>query len=343
MSKKLSRNAPCPCGSGKKYKHCCIDKDFDWMEDDDGLISRRVPISDEAAELLDSLLDHQRAVLGREPDLIFQGAPPFEHIEHLMVEAMKKSGVDPALIHAYEKTGLIVSDQNYRKIPDVDLREWDAAIEEFAGRTGSVADRRRLNETDLAAILKNGPRGKLKLDEAKQDLENDLHGAFVSQLPFPPPFKKEDWGSRQVSDLRKDPQFFTYLEKCIVEITRSGRGRIYLDMFLLMTHVGTEAGPESDYPRLLAEAREQHFTVEQFRGSLDRIAESFGPKKAAPNAAAAFEFLAFIDDFMRAYAKRFGHLESLKDSLQQINATALMAFVVAVNVELGVAEDIWKA
>ncbi len=21
--KKLSRNAPCPCGSGKKYKHCC--------------------------------------------------------------------------------------------------------------------------------------------------------------------------------------------------------------------------------------------------------------------------------------------------------------------------------
>jgi len=24
--KKLSRNAPCPCGSGKKYKHCCLQK-----------------------------------------------------------------------------------------------------------------------------------------------------------------------------------------------------------------------------------------------------------------------------------------------------------------------------
>src|SRR5262245_22025280 len=23
---KLSRNAPCPCGSGKKYKHCCYGK-----------------------------------------------------------------------------------------------------------------------------------------------------------------------------------------------------------------------------------------------------------------------------------------------------------------------------
>jgi hypothetical protein len=24
--KKVSRNAPCPCGSGKKYKHCCYGK-----------------------------------------------------------------------------------------------------------------------------------------------------------------------------------------------------------------------------------------------------------------------------------------------------------------------------
>ena len=24
---KVGRNDPCPCGSGKKYKHCCLDKD----------------------------------------------------------------------------------------------------------------------------------------------------------------------------------------------------------------------------------------------------------------------------------------------------------------------------
>ncbi|MGZ3337755.1 MAG: SEC-C metal-binding domain-containing protein [Isosphaeraceae bacterium] len=30
MSKKrISRNAPCPCGSGKKYKNCCYGKGFD--------------------------------------------------------------------------------------------------------------------------------------------------------------------------------------------------------------------------------------------------------------------------------------------------------------------------
>jgi hypothetical protein len=25
-SQKIGRNAPCPCGSGKKYKHCCLDR-----------------------------------------------------------------------------------------------------------------------------------------------------------------------------------------------------------------------------------------------------------------------------------------------------------------------------
>ena len=24
---KIKRNAPCPCGSGRKYKRCCIDKE----------------------------------------------------------------------------------------------------------------------------------------------------------------------------------------------------------------------------------------------------------------------------------------------------------------------------
>ena len=26
MTERVGRNAPCPCGSGAKYKHCCADK-----------------------------------------------------------------------------------------------------------------------------------------------------------------------------------------------------------------------------------------------------------------------------------------------------------------------------
>src|SRR5437763_17049087 len=29
--KKVSRNDPCPCGSRKKFKHCCIGKNIDWQ------------------------------------------------------------------------------------------------------------------------------------------------------------------------------------------------------------------------------------------------------------------------------------------------------------------------
>lgn len=30
MSNKIGRNAPCPCGSGKKYKKCCLNKGVDF-------------------------------------------------------------------------------------------------------------------------------------------------------------------------------------------------------------------------------------------------------------------------------------------------------------------------
>ena len=31
MSNKIGRNEPCPCGSGKKYKKCCIDDDSNFI------------------------------------------------------------------------------------------------------------------------------------------------------------------------------------------------------------------------------------------------------------------------------------------------------------------------
>lgn len=35
---KISRNAPCPCGSGKKYKKCCLSKgeqiERSWIDDE---------------------------------------------------------------------------------------------------------------------------------------------------------------------------------------------------------------------------------------------------------------------------------------------------------------------
>ena len=138
--KKLSRNAPCPCGSGKKYKHCCFRKDFDWVEDDDGNLFKSMPLSDEMKDLFDEQRHAFVEEHGREPgpgDLVFPNMPHFEHMEHEMIEIMKKAGLDPAIIHAVEKTGRFVTEANQHLLSDMDMDEWNAAIEEYEAEHGS--------------------------------------------------------------------------------------------------------------------------------------------------------------------------------------------------------------
>jgi hypothetical protein len=137
--KKVSRNDPCPCGSGNKFKRCCIDKDFEWLEDEDGNIFKSIPMS---GELVDLLQDQRAAFVknhGREPgpdDPVFQGMPHPEHLEHEMVEAMKLANIDPAKIYAFEKTGRLVTEENQDLLTEADLMEWEAAIDEYEERFG---------------------------------------------------------------------------------------------------------------------------------------------------------------------------------------------------------------
>ena len=107
--KKLPRQAPCPCGSGKKYGNCCYDKGFEYLTDGDGNIFKSIPMSDELTEVIEEQKWKFQKEQGRDfgpNDKLFFDAPPLEHVEHYMVEAMKKAGLDPALIYAFEKTGL---------------------------------------------------------------------------------------------------------------------------------------------------------------------------------------------------------------------------------------------
>lgn len=133
--KKLSRNAPCPCGSGRKYKHCCALKAFEYLEADDGAIFKSIPMSDEVKAVLEEQRRKFVEQHGREPgpdDQVFFDMPHPEHVEHLMVEAMKQAGINPAFIYAYEKTGgLLVTEQNEHLLSDADLDEWQAAIDEY--------------------------------------------------------------------------------------------------------------------------------------------------------------------------------------------------------------------
>lgn len=130
----LSRNAACPCGSGKKYKHCCLRKGIEYTEDDAGTVRQSVPMSEDVAEVL--RVQRQKFVerFGREPgpdDPVFFDLPHPEHVEAMMVEDMRAAGIDPAIIFAFEKTGRLVTEDNQHLIPEKDLAEWDAAVREY--------------------------------------------------------------------------------------------------------------------------------------------------------------------------------------------------------------------
>lgn len=123
------RNEPCSCGSGKKYKKCC------------GKNVKEFPIGPQTKEALERQLEKFREKFGREPgpgDPVFfdpEANEPIPIAEETLTEgladAMKKAGLPPHFIYAWQKTGMLVTEQNYSQWSKKDLKEWDDAINEY--------------------------------------------------------------------------------------------------------------------------------------------------------------------------------------------------------------------
>ena len=105
---------------------------------------RAVPIDEETR---DALLEQRDAFIkkfGREPgpdDPVFfdpdADAPQpldMDTYDRELAEAMAAVGIDPALIYAATKTGLLVTEENRDKIPEQALEEWEAALKEYEER-----------------------------------------------------------------------------------------------------------------------------------------------------------------------------------------------------------------
>lgn len=52
-------------------------------------------------------------------------------LESEIVETMESAGIDPALIYAYQQTGLLVTAENRSLLSEQDLAEWDEAIDRY--------------------------------------------------------------------------------------------------------------------------------------------------------------------------------------------------------------------
>jgi hypothetical protein len=134
--KKLSPNAPCPCGTGRTYRDCCFDKAFHYLVDDKGNIVRAAPLQPDVAALFPEL---QRAFMERhgrrmQPDDLLVGPEdPKELLEFQakVVKIMREDGIAPSLIYAFEKTGILLTEENRRMMPTSQVEEFEAAVEEY--------------------------------------------------------------------------------------------------------------------------------------------------------------------------------------------------------------------
>ena len=54
-----------------------------------------------------------------------------DEVNTAIVKALTSAGVHPSIIHAYHRTGFLVSEENLHLLSPDEIEEWKAAIEEY--------------------------------------------------------------------------------------------------------------------------------------------------------------------------------------------------------------------
>jgi hypothetical protein len=70
-----------------------------------------------------------------DPDAKTPQPMDMDAVQRQVIEAMVQVGIDPALIYAYSKTGLMVTDENLASLSRERRGEWEAAIAEYGRKT----------------------------------------------------------------------------------------------------------------------------------------------------------------------------------------------------------------
>ena len=158
----------CGCGSEDQYKSCCLPKGLQWLVGDDGSIYRQVKVDGELAKLLDEL---KRKSKPGDPLFPPEAIPSPEIMRQILTQA----GVSPAWLYAWEKTGMMLTEQNKHQWPDVDLAAWDAAITEHQREEeidAWVTDHPGTTREEAREFFED-----LEAEEASMEVENQLMAA----------------------------------------------------------------------------------------------------------------------------------------------------------------------
>lgn len=105
--------------------------------------TKQVPVSPDARWAVEQQAEEFRRKFGRDPKphepLFFDPDAdeprPIDPgvLRQEVAQAAREAGLDPALIYAMEKTGLIVTQENMDLLTDEELEEWESALDEYRG------------------------------------------------------------------------------------------------------------------------------------------------------------------------------------------------------------------
>ena len=102
---------------------------------------REVEMSAETAEALEEQLRLFKEKFGRDPaagePIFFDPDHPIprplqvEPTEAMIAQTMRRAGLRPELIYAFEKTGRLVTESNLDALSEGEIKEWEEAIDEY--------------------------------------------------------------------------------------------------------------------------------------------------------------------------------------------------------------------
>ena len=124
-------------------------------------------------------------------------------VDQALTEAFLETGLDPAYLYAYQKTGLLVWEGNLSLIPDKDIREWKATVREFRRMQKRKPTKRELDAEHFFACLIN--------------LTADLDRAVV----FLRSIVRDHGIARNIKARRKNYAFHDFLLFCITKTLKS--------------------------------------------------------------------------------------------------------------------------
>ncbi len=103
--------------------------------------SRAIKIDNELRQGLEQQRERFRQKFGRDPgphDPVFFDPDADEprpmdpaHVQGQIIAAMQAAGIELATIHAYKRTGLLVTAENAKHLSAQDREDWRLALEEY--------------------------------------------------------------------------------------------------------------------------------------------------------------------------------------------------------------------